>query len=305
MKYLSIGAMLCVFCLLPTHQAIAGPIKQSAPPPPCNTNVLTLNHMSASADNTAQNLLLSSYTASTCAGLFGEPKNIGSLHDANPNIGTLGDGLLNGEGGWLSSTQFITADQLMDLGANVGFPDANPSIADDPGWISLAKFDLKPEGGFSANYQAIDWLQYLDLDDVLDINFTCTSGGTSCSSGNWSLATSLDVIEKVQAALGNRSTFDHLAFVFKAGTNWAVYDFNFTDIFYNELVVLQNGNIPAPFNTPFTFGGTFNTGDFNKNISHFAVWARDPFSTASVPEPAPLFLFGFGLVAVGLLRRRV
>lgn len=303
MKYLLAGAVLGVFSVLPIEQAIAGPIKQSAPPP-CNTNVITLNHMSASADVTAQNLLLSTYTASTCAGLFGEPKNIGNLHDANPNIGTLGDGLLNGEGGWLSPTQFIRADQLMDLGPNVGFPDANPSIADDPGWISLAKFELQSSGSFLAGYQAIDYLQYLDLDDVLDINFTCTSAAGSCSSGNWSLATSLDVIEKVQAALGNRSTFDHLAFVFKAGNNWAVYDFNFTDIFYNELEVLGNGNIPAPFNTPFTFAGTFNTGDFNKNISHFALWARDPISTTAIPAPTPIFLLGFALVALALRRRR-
>ena len=303
MKHLIFGATLSVLALAPFQSAVAGPAVPP-PPPPCDTSVITLDHMSASADNTNQNLLLDTYTASTCVGLFDEPSNIGSYHDANPNIGTYGDGLLNGEGGLLSTTQFITPDQLMDLGPNVGFPDMDPSIADDPGWISLAKFDLQDSGGFSAQYQAIDWFEYLDLDEVLDISFTCTSGEGSCSAGRWSLATSLDVIEKVQAALGNRSTFDHLAFVFKAGNNWAVYDFNFTDIFFNELAVLGNPNIPEPFNTPFTFGGSFNTGDFDKNISHFAVWARDPISTTSVPAPAPLLLFGAGLIALGLLRRR-
>lgn len=303
MKHILFGATLSVLALAPFQSAVAGPAVPP-PPPPCDTSVITLDHMSASADNTNQNLLLDTYTASTCLGLFDNPSNIGSYHDANPNIGTYGDGLLNGEGGFLSPTAFITEEQLMDLGPNVGYPDADPSIADDPGWISLAKFDLQGEGQFSAQYQAIDWFEYLDLDEVLDISFTCTSGGDSCSTGRWSLATSLDVIEKVQAALGNRSTFDHLAFVFKAGDNWAVYDFNFTDIFFNELAVLGNQNIPEPFNTPFTFGGDFNTGDFNKNISHFAVWARDPISTTSIPAPAPLLLFGMGLVALGLLRRR-
>lgn len=300
MKYLLFGVTLSLLSILPAQQAIAGAVKAL---PDCNPKVIDLRHISESADNTNTNLLVSTYTASSCIGLFGDPKNVGSLHDANPNIGTLGDGLLNGQGGWVSPTAFITEDQLMDLGDNVGFPNSNPSIADDPGWISLAKFDLKADRTFKADYQAINGLSFLDLDEVLDISFTC-NGVSGCSSGTWSLATSLDIIDKVTAALGNRSTFDHLAFVFKAGDSWAVYDFNFTDIFFNEIAVLGNSNFPAPFNTPFTFGGMFNTNDFNKNISHFALWARDPISTTSIPAPAPLFLLGFGLVAVGLFRRR-
>lgn len=303
MKCLYLSVAVGVLALAFAPQTVAGPL------PTCTNDSISLTSISKSADGSAQNLLVAGpYTASDCAGIYGDPNNVGNLHDANPNIGTYGDGLLNGEGGWLSPTRFISESQLMDLGPNVGYPDANPSIADDPGWISLAKFDLNDDNSWTEQYQAINWLQYLDLDEVLDISFTCTSA-SGCSSGSWSLATSLDVIEKVQGALGNRSTFDHLAFVFKSGNKnsnggWSVYDFNFTDIFANELSAQADDRFGDPFGTPFTFGGLFNTGDFDKDISHFAIWARDPLSISQqVPAPGSILLLGLGLLALRLYKK--
>ncbi|MBU1310887.1 MAG: hypothetical protein KKE30_15295 [Gammaproteobacteria bacterium] len=303
MKYLSAGFI--VTWLLVAAPVTAVPIN----PATCTNDSVTLNHMSFSTGSLVSinpnNLLLDGpYDASSCVGIYAEPNNVGSYHSPNPNIGWLNDGLLNGEGGYLSPTQFIDADELLDLGSS-------PGNAVDPGWISLVKFE-RDENEYE--YQSIydtsnSSIVKLDLDLVLDVRFSCTSS-SGCTSGTWALATSLDIVDLVQAALGNRSTFDHLAFVFKSGNKnsnggWSVYDFNFKDIFANELAYLNDNRFGDPFGTPFTFSGTFNMDDYGKDISHFAIWARDPLSaTTKVPAPASVFILGLGLVIMRLCSKR-
>lgn len=262
----------------------------------------------------AANNLLSGgpYNTTNCQGLYSEPKNIGSNLGADPNLGWLGDGLLNGGSYKLpgpGNNYIQPIDPYAFLRDATGrAPDADisdllldlqtPGEFIDPGWISLGKQNM----GSQFEYEEIDGATTLNLNDVLDINFVC---GSSCNTGTWSLVTTPDIISLVQAALGDkRATFDMLAFIFKAGNEWAVFNFNFTDIFFNEIVNLGNTNFDDPFLTPFAFYGSWNTADFGHALSHVGVAARDPFQTTStdIPEPATLLLFALGLFVFRLYR---
>ena len=205
----------------------------------------------------------------------------------------MGDGLLNGED-ILNGMEFISSSDLQALD-----PDG---VNNDPGWIHLAHLDadnssisysdVGPVPGGSAT---------LNVSDLLTLAFECTSGNSSdCVSMNWTLTTELDIIDNVQALLG-ASTFDHLAFSIKAGNEnsgggWAVYDFNFKEIFDLESNNLLN------FNTPYQLGGTLNTADFgNKGISHLNVWARDPNDPLTqVPEPSSFIILTVGIIGLGI-----
>lgn len=311
MKNVFIGAALTIAAASFASQAFASPMGNSGQGGgqggggvtgnDCDTSRISLTSMTTITDLNTNLLVGTPYNANNCIGLYAEPNNIASNYGASPNIGWLGDGLLNGEyyNGMqlVSPTAFIDASQLMNLGS-----PGNDGAAVDPGWISLGKFEQ--DDNFAGEYFDILGSQIgnfdLHIGDVLSISFQC---GANCSSGTWSLTTSADIIDKVQGALGNRSTFDHLAFAFKAGPEWAVYDFDFNQIFGNEFA--QGNSFGDPFNTPFAFFGEWDTGDFNKNISNFAVFARDPITTTTidVPAPATLAILGLGLLVLRLFRR--
>ena len=135
----------------------------------------------------------------------------------------------------------------------------------------------------------------LKIGDLLDINFDFVLG-------NWTLTTKPDVITQAQLLLGKNS-FDHLAISFKSALAFAVYDFDFNEIFANEALL---GNSALDFQTPYELSGTFNAADFcDKNFSHVNVWARDPIDdNAVIPEPSTLILLGAGLLGLGFCTRR-
>ncbi|AWL11798.1 hypothetical protein HMF8227_01320 [Saliniradius amylolyticus] len=265
----------------------------------CDPSKVTLNTVALLTDLNDNLLQNGPYDASQCLGY--DPGNDDQWGLSNPtnNIGQYNDGLLNGEGDLFDGLEFIEADELQVLGTWAGDPE--PADAqNDPGWIHLLNFqwDDELETG-SYNYSSVKPNDNtgLFIGDLLEMSFDCADG--DCTSADWSLTVKLDIIEQVQAVLGDK-TFDHLAFSVKAGTGFAVYDFDFIDIFNNE------PNPALNFLTPYAFTGTLNTMDLaGKGVSHINVWARDPADTTTVPEPWSLALLALGLLMMGLSRWRL
>jgi hypothetical protein len=227
--------------------------------------------------------------ATSCAGVY--TGNEGPALNPSPNIGYLNDGLLNGQSGLLSPTQFISSGQLLDI--------QTPGSFIDPGWIKLGQLNgnagelgyssITPEG--SAAYSLSNVIKYTQTID-------------STVGGFWLLEVDKNIVSLLSAAGLSRSTFDHLAFSVKSSTSWAVYDFDFN---------LINDQSPGSFdlNVPYTLSGTWTmNGDFEnqfgtaQDISHISVWARDPLATNQVPLPGTVFLVAIGLLALGAVQKR-
>lgn len=261
----------------------------------CDVNNVRLTSVTNVGSNV--NLLSNSYNATECAAYNGNDDQSG-VSEPNPNIGQLGDGLLNGEGSF-DYFQFVDNNDLQALDLD--------GINDDPGWIHLANLDAD----FSPTYSSIgpaplgngSTISPLQLSQLLDIGFSCTSGSTGdCNAGTWSL-TILNVnniIETVQNVLGRAALFDQLAISIKTSSFFGVYNFDFKDIFAAE----NNPNV-LNLQTPYNLGGTFNTADLDgKGVSHINVWARDPAQTTEVSAPPLALLFVGAVTLIISIRRR-
>ncbi|WP_057832286.1 hypothetical protein [Colwellia sp. TT2012] len=175
-----------------------------------------------------------------------------------------------------------------------------------------------------------------DLSDPLsffNLGDSDSEGEKDCTIGTWSIMPDFDIVDKLEELFGD-GVFDHLALVFKTGNvchpsqvdgddvegngngkdnsndcidalegpQFAIYDFNFTDIFNS----FPGGNAEEALQSPYNIGGTFNL--FNTfhghGISHISVWVRDPagITTTEMPEPKSTMLM---LLAVALLVLRV
>jgi len=281
-------SLLAACCSISAQATPAGASGTLDPNNPCNTSSWQITGAIPSALYNGGTVpsLPGAISATSCAGVY--VGNDGPALNPSPNLGYINDGLLNGQYGLLSPTQFISSSQLLDL-QNVG-------VNQDPGWIKLGDMDgtnvgelgyasVTPQGGTSFSLSSI--LKY-------------TQTQTSNVGGTWTLAVDADVVNKlIQNGLLSRSYFDHLAFEVKSSTNWAVYDFDFN---------LING---FDLTTPYTLTGTWtmnfdftNDKDKGQNISHMSVWARDPINTNNIPLPGSLALIGAGLIALGASRKK-
>lgn len=272
---------------------------------PCTTDSFTITSM-VNAITGIPVTLPGAISATDCAGVYSGNNDQGGLSSPDPNLGYAGDGLMNGESFtnpqgtvYLNPLEFLQESDLLDL--------QNDGSANDPGWILLGSMGAAPG---ELNY----YDKPFDISKALSFEMLCLAGASSCTSGSWKLTLEEDIIELLQSTLLNRSFFDHLAFVIKAGSGnggggnnnnnaqeggWAVYDFDF-----NKLLA-QTGGALFSLDQPYSLTGNWSTKDFgNKQISHMSVWARDPLATNQVSEPATLAMLGIGLLAAGLASRR-
>lgn len=282
----------------------AAPMQSSSSAPIPNTGTCTLDSvvistMTNSITEAAVPLPSGGISATKCFGVISGNDAQGGTDSPSPNLGYLGDGLLNGgiirDG---NNLKYVDPGFFLVDGSTYQ-PLENPDKAVDPGWIMLGK--MEQDLGTMDGYTITNGSTTLDIDSVL--KFTMNLNGT------WSLKIDANIVTTLtNAGLFERSFFDQLAFVFKAGSGnndtneggWAIYDFNF-----NTLASATQGAIDLT--QPYSFTGTWNMGDFEgKSISHMSLWARDPLNTTNVvPLPGTVLLLGIGLLALGFMRRKM
>jgi hypothetical protein len=260
-----------------------------------------------------------SLSATSSLGIAGDPSSSNPFSPGDPNMGHVGDGLLNGENGWVDPLYFIEEEDLYELQGKTA-----------SGWIHLwgAEYDNGMGGAYSivdaSGAAAIDLYQAgdgkgdynaVDIEDLLQISFSCGGSGGDCNGGTWTLWVDPNTVQIVQDLLGV-SAFDHLLIELKYGSDksgggWALYDWDFPYMLEQAALyeavngVGSSGFDLANFNfeTAYTFEGTWQT-ESGQGLSYVNVWAHDPPGGASIPEPATIALMSLGLAGIGFARKK-
>lgn len=220
-----------------------------------------------------------------CAGRVTTPNNDGPYRPQY-NVGSDGDGLLNGGYASNGSAPVFTGSEFLSTGQKVvnmpGYGTDNDGEAEnDPGWLFLGTSG--EDGGYADSVMFDQFSQDIDFSDLVKFSI----GGDSDNDGltEWSLMLNPDIVEIGQYLLGANS-FDHLAFSVKqARDGFAVFDFDFDMLFGANLSKTTAYN----FYGEFYLDPDFWTGD-NNDYSHIDIWARDP--VAAIPLPGAIWLFG-------------
>ncbi|MGL1957049.1 MAG: PEP-CTERM sorting domain-containing protein [Colwellia sp.] len=228
--------------------------------------------------------------STSCLGFITSPNNDFG-NNPIPNMGGLGDGLLNEEiGGQGQDSYYVPGDYFLTNSKDSMVNLDGIGEADDPGWIRLGGAETVSGGEWNFQYDSIG--EYY-LGSVIDMSFY--------DNGTWELAVDPSAILLATAALGRPSVFDHLAFVMKGPNNidgsWAIYDFNFHDLIDNGLAISLG-------DTAYKFEGTWDKNLFVNDdaLSHMSVWAHDPPVVSNIPEPSTLAIFALGIIGLALRR---
>jgi hypothetical protein len=281
---------------------------------------LTITRIAVSTDGggTGDEVFSGSLNATSSLGLASEPTSSNPYSPGDPNIGYLGDGLLNGEDGWVDPLYFQEEEDLYELMGETA-----------SGWIHLwgAEYDVGLGGSYSivdaSGASAIDLYQdgdakgdynAIDLEDLLQISFACDSGG-ECNAGTWSLWVDPDTVQIVEDLLGVRA-FDHLLIELKYGSassegGWALYDWDFPYMLEQAALYEAVNGVGSSgfdlanfdFETAYTFEGTWQT-ESGQELSYVNIWAHDPTGAEEVPEPATIALLGLSLAGIGFARKK-
>lgn len=268
---------------------------------------------------------INSYASTACGAYSSgsERHYIGNDHpkpnESAGNFGLRNDGFMNmnqatldalGGGDKISGysyTDFIKETDLQALGTNYQLHsngkkytppaifDANDGVEDDPGWIKVGSVENTGDSNQDVKVNGES------LSQILNLEFNTHNDN---KSGSWKLTVKDEGIPLAEDILGREAVFDHLAIVLKAGTQIGIYDFNFNDIFGTP--PLGGDGLESKFNffTPYTFYGTWNTSGLeNKELSHWAIYARDPvISSAQVPVSSSIYLFAIGVSLLSVRR---
>lgn len=239
---------------------------------------------STSADATMTTYNIAPMDAAACAGGY----DGNDMPKPTINLGYAGDGLLNG------ALQTPSGDDLFPGGAFITdeYPTSDlrgDGTADDPGWVMLGRIDFNRDGTGTFVPEAVGG----DTSIVLASFFTVTSNGDG--TGTWAFTPDAAVASRTEALFG-KNYFDQFALVFKQAREFAAYDFTAAQF------GVAHPSVDVPI---FHFGGTFDISKtLGRGLSHVSLWARDPASLNTVPEPGVLGLLGLAALGLAGVRRR-
>jgi len=289
-KFVLLKALALISVIGTSEQAIAGASSQLT----CQVSDVQITSVTFLGPGGSEQAF--NANASDCIAYEDRPLK---LEKPSTNLGYEEDGWLNKKdykGWWDGPGAFVDESDLLDLD--------NDQKADDPGWVMVGKQDMGNGAYFKGETISDGNTSYTFTDNLITFSdcFRYKGNGTKktvdCNSseaqgGDWTYTPPAMNPGNLLALLGG-SFFDQVAFVFKAGPAFAMYNFTIEDLNIPPVLV-------GDFN--FAFKGTWDISNVlgGAGLSNFVFWARDP-ETTEVPEPPVIALFLAGIA--GLIYRK-